>query len=65
MRNIVKAIYFIVFTVLLIVGNSSKSYAADIVTARDFQLIGPNGKMSAQLTTSGEGTPALFFYDKT
>ena len=37
---------------------------AQTVTSTDFKLKDPNGNVTAQLTTSGEGTPALFFYDK-
>jgi len=39
------------------------AHAADVIEAKDFRLIGPNGELTAQLTTSREGTPALFFYD--
>ncbi len=37
--------------------------SAQTVTGDNFVLKGSNGNMMAQLTTSGEGTPALFFYD--
>jgi hypothetical protein len=37
--------------------------SAQTVTGDNFVLKGSNGNMTAQLTTSGEGTPALFFYD--
>lgn len=33
------------------------------VTGTNFTLTSLNGNITAQLTTSGEGTPALFFYD--
>jgi hypothetical protein len=36
---------------------------AQTVRGTDFVLTSPNGNTTAQLTTSGEGTPALFFYD--
>lgn len=36
---------------------------AQTVTGTNFILTSPNGNTTAQLTTSGEGTPALFFYD--
>ena len=38
--------------------------SASAVTSDDFQLVGPDGKVTARLTTSKEGTPALFFYDQ-
>lgn len=34
------------------------------VAGTDFILTSPTGYTTARLTTSGEGTPALFFYDK-
>lgn len=37
---------------------------AQTVTSTDFKLKDQNGNVTAQLTTSGEGTPALFFYDR-
>lgn len=33
------------------------------ITGTDFVLSGPQGRVSARLTMSGEGSPALFFYD--
>ncbi len=45
---------------LFIVPTSSFAQA---ITWGNFVLTGPDGKMTAQLTTGGEGTPALFFYD--
>lgn len=36
---------------------------AQTITGENFVLTGPDGKMTAQLVTGGEGTPALFFYD--
>ncbi len=35
-----------------------------VVTSSDFRLQGPDGKVTAELTTSLEGTPSLFMYDK-
>jgi hypothetical protein len=37
---------------------------APAITASDFQLTGSDGRVAARLTMSGEGTPALFFFDK-
>lgn len=36
---------------------------AQAVTSDDFVLKNSQGEVTARLTTSGEGTPALFFYD--
>jgi hypothetical protein len=36
---------------------------AQAVTSDDFVLKNTQGEVTARLTTSGEGTPALFFYD--
>ena len=46
---------------LYAVGYSSVS--AQTLSSDNFVLKGANGKVTAQLTTSGEGTPALFMYD--
>jgi len=39
------------------------SARAQTVSGTDFRLYGQGGLLTAQLTTSGEGTPALFLYD--
>jgi hypothetical protein len=36
---------------------------AETVTSDNFILKGKDGQTTAQLTTGGEGTPGLFFYD--
>ncbi|HVM73589.1 MAG TPA: hypothetical protein VMU13_01780 [Candidatus Paceibacterota bacterium] len=36
---------------------------AQTVTGTNFELHGPNGALTAQMTTSSDGTPALFFFD--
>ena len=53
-------------TGLLIIGLifNISTVAAQTVTGTDFKLKDQNGNVTAELTTSGEGTPALFFYDK-
>ena len=38
--------------------------SAETVSSENFILRDANGNMTAQLTTSGEGTPAFFMYDK-
>ena len=48
---------------LLFLFSSAPVFAEDIISGREFRLIDFNGKMTAQLTTSQEGTPSLFFYD--
>jgi hypothetical protein len=37
--------------------------SAQTVTGTNFELRGANGALTAQLTTSKEGTPGLFFFD--
>ncbi len=41
----------------------TSSVFAQAVTSDDFVLKNAKGETTARLTTSGEGTPALFFYD--
>ncbi len=43
---------------------SISSVYAQAVTSDDFVLKNARGQVTARLTTSGEGTPALFFYDE-
>lgn len=43
---------------------TTSTVAAETVTGTGFKLKDQNGNVTAELTTSGEGTPALFFYDK-
>lgn len=52
---------FILYS-LLFIGIPLASFAQTI-TGENFVLTGPDGKMTAQLATGGEGTPGLFFYD--
>jgi hypothetical protein len=40
------------------------AYAGTEYNASSFNLIGPDGRVTAQLTSSVEGTPAIFFYDE-
>ena len=54
---------FIMLFLVILLTRANTTHAADVLTAREFQLIGPNGRMTAQLTTSQEGTPAFFLYD--
>lgn len=39
-------------------------FAGTEYSATSFNLIGPDGRVTAQLTSSVEGTPAIFFYDE-
>ncbi len=36
----------------------------EVLEAKEFRLIGGDGRVTAQLTSSAEGTPSLFFFDK-
>jgi len=56
-----KSVLFFTAFVLLF---SYHTVSAQTVSSDNFVLKGANGKVTAQLTTSGEGTPALFFYDE-
>ena len=38
-------------------------FAGEEYNAASYNLVGPDGKITAQFTSSIEGTPALFFYD--
>jgi hypothetical protein len=38
--------------------------APKLVTAEEFRLVNASGKTTAQLATSGEGSPCLFLFDK-
>ncbi len=52
---------FILYSLLLI--SMPLTSFAQTITGENFVLTGPDGKMTAQLATGGEGTPGLFFYD--
>ncbi len=52
-------LFFAAFTLLF----SYHTVSAQTLSSNNFVLKGANGKVTAQLTTSGEGTPALFMYD--
>lgn len=51
------------FSLVLVLLTAASAESATVV-ANDFQLLGANGKLAARLTMSGEGTPALFFFDQ-
>lgn len=51
---------FLTSTLLL----PSLLYAGNEYNATSFNLVGPDGRVTAQLTSSVEGTPAIFFYDE-
>ena len=53
----------IVWCILASVVIHTSSVFAQAVTSDDFVLKNASGQTTARLTTSGEGTPALFFYD--
>lgn len=52
----------VAFMIFLVIG-SMPSVRAQTITGTDFVLTGPQGNITARLTTSGEGSPVLFFYD--
>lgn len=54
-----RTLFFIGFFLLIF----PLSAWAQIVRSENFVLTDAAGNMTAQLTTGGEGTPALFFYD--
>ncbi len=54
-----RTLFFIGFVILTL----PFSVWAQIVRSENFVLTDAAGNMTAQLTTWGEGTPALFFYD--
>lgn len=58
--NIFK-IFFTSFALAFAVNISTAQ--AETVTAEDFQLVDSSGRVTAQLTTGGEGVPGLFIYD--
>lgn len=64
MMNVCKLVSAIMGICLISLFSTSSIVAAETVTGTDFKLKDQNGNVTAQLTTSGEGTPALFFYDK-
>lgn len=53
---------FVVWSIVFLILPLALAHA-ETVTGANFILTSPNGNTTAQLTTSGEGTPALFFYD--
>ncbi len=53
----------VVFMTFLSVIGYLPSVRAQTIRGTDFVLTGPQGNITARLTTSGEGSPALFFYD--
>ncbi len=56
-----KAAFVLLMGAVLLVAPSAAS--AQTVTGTDFELKSATGTTTAQLTTSKEGTPALFFFD--
>ena len=57
--NVAAQIFNYVFAAfLLLLISSAPVFAEDVVSGREFRLIDLNGKMTAQLTTSQEGTVA-------
>jgi hypothetical protein len=42
---------------------AATTHPRDVVSASRIQLLGADGKVRAELATSGDGGPALFFYD--
>ena len=54
--------FFLALLFAVLVVSPSLAHA-ETVSGTNFELRGPNGAMTAQLTTSGEGTPSLFMYD--
>ncbi len=64
MKNIYKQGFTVAGLFMMSLMFTTSVVAAETVTSTDFKLKDQNGNVTAQLTTSGEGTPALFFYDK-
>lgn len=64
MKNIGKLGSTVVGLCVISLISTASVATAQTVTSTDFKLKDQNGNVTAQLTTSGEGTPALFFYDK-
>ena len=56
-----KAVFVLLLSAVLLVAPHAAS--AQTVTGTDFELKSASGTTTAQLTTSKEGTPALFFFD--
>lgn len=52
------------YTIIAVLVFSPLFSFAETVSSENFVLRDSSGKMTAQLTTSGEGTPAFFIYDK-
>jgi hypothetical protein len=47
------------------IATAQAAESGQAVISSDFRLQGPDGRMTAELTTSLEGTPSLFMYDHT
>ncbi len=54
----------IFFSSILIFAFLSQAHAAIEYSGTSFNLVGPDGKVTAQLSSSAEGTPSLFFFDE-
>lgn len=54
----------IILCTSIITLSPSLLFAGNEYSATSFNLIGPSGRVTAQITSSAEGTPAIFFYDE-
>ncbi len=59
-----KKIFLVILGTSFTIFSPTLLLAGNEYSATSFNLIGPNGRVTAQITSSVEGTPAIFFYDE-